>query len=121
MKDRFLVPPFSRTVPIKFPRQGIAYDDLSDAEKELWDAIEWDEDGTTTPTRIESSALNSWLFNEDTVDKALAHLMTRGQHVAGGDRLSQTLIFANNHAHRQFITRRCNAHSPHPKITVSQS
>jgi type I restriction enzyme, R subunit len=52
------VPPFSRTVPIKFPRQGIAYDDLPDEEKELWDAIEWDEDGTT-PTRVESSALNS--------------------------------------------------------------
>ena len=58
IKDRFLVPPFSRTVPIKFPRQGIAYDDLSEEEKELWDATEWDDDGTT-PTRVESSALNT--------------------------------------------------------------
>ena len=120
IKDRFLVPPFSRTVPIKFPRQGIAYDDLSDEEKELWDAIEWDEDGTTTPTRIESSALNSWLFNEDTVDKALAHLMTRGQHVAGGDRLGKTIIFAKNQAHAQFIIERFDANYPHLKGTFAR-
>src|SRR5207302_3597091 len=120
IKDRFLVPPFSRTVPIKFPRQGIAYDDLSDEEKELWDAIEWDEDGTTTPTRVESSALNSWLFNEDTVDKALAHLMTRGQHVAGGDRLGKTIIFAKNQAHAQFIIERFDANYPHLKGTFAR-
>jgi len=120
IKDGFLVPPFSRTVPIKFPRQGIAYDDLSDEEKELWDAIEWDEEGTTTPTRVESSALNSWLFNEDTVDKALAHLMTRGQHVAGGDRLGKTIIFAKNQAHAQFIIERFDANYPHLKGTFAR-
>ncbi len=121
IKDGFLVPPFSRTVPIKFPRQGIAYDDLPDEEKELWDAIEWDEDGTTMPTRVESSALNTWLFNEDTVDKALAHLMTQGQHVAGGDRLGKTIIFAKSQAHAQFIIERFDANYPHLKGTFARA
>ena len=37
--------------------------------------------GTRTapsPTRVEAEAVNKWLFNDDTVDKVLAHLMTHG-------------------------------------------
>jgi type I restriction enzyme R subunit len=34
------------------------------------------------------SPINKWLFNADTVDKVLEHLMTHGQKVADGDRLS---------------------------------
>ena len=48
-------------------------------------------------------AVNKWLFNEDTVDKVLEHLMTRGLTVAGGDRLGKTIIFAKNQAHADFI------------------
>jgi type I restriction enzyme R subunit len=120
IKDGFLVPPFPRSVPIKFPRQGISYADLSDQEKELWDAIEWGEDGAETPAKVESAALNSWLFNEDTVDKALAHLMTRGQMVAGGDRLGKTIIFAKNQAHAQFIVERFDANYPKLKGTFAR-
>jgi type I restriction enzyme R subunit len=115
IKDGFLVPPFPRSVPIKFPRHGITYADLPDEEKELWDAIEWSEDGSDAPTKVESSALNSWLFNNDTVDKALAHLMTRGQMVAGGDRLGKTIIFAKNQAHAQFIIDRFDVNYPRLK------
>ena len=39
---------------------------------------------------MEAEAVNKWLFNIDTVDKVLAHLMTRGAKVAGGDRLGKT-------------------------------
>jgi type I restriction enzyme R subunit len=35
------------SVPLKFQREGIKYDDLSEEEKEQWDALEWNEDGTT--------------------------------------------------------------------------
>ena len=72
------------------------------------------------PTKVESSALNSWLFNEDTVDKALAHLMTRGQMVAGGDRLGKTIIFAKNQAHAEFIIERFDANYPHLKGTFAR-
>jgi type I restriction enzyme R subunit len=63
--DGFLVPPGAVSVPHKFQREGIRYDDLSDEEKEQWDAVEWDEDGAT-PAVIEPAALNNWLFNADT-------------------------------------------------------
>ena len=39
------------------------------------------------PNDIDPAALNSWLFNKDTVDKVLEHLMTRGITVAGGTTL----------------------------------
>src|SRR4029077_17574399 len=93
--DGFLVPPKAVSVPLKFQREGIRYDDLSDDEKEQWDALEWDEDGTV-PAMLEPAALNKWLFNADTVDKVLEHLMTHGLKVADGDRLAKTIIFAKS-------------------------
>jgi type I restriction enzyme R subunit len=64
---------------------------------------------------VEAAADNRWLFNEDTVDKVLAHLMTRGQTVAGGDRLGKTIIFAKNNDHALFIADRFNRNYPHYK------
>ena len=77
VKDGFLVPPKAVSVPLKFQREGINYDDLSEEEQEQWDALEWTEDGDV-PDRIEAEAVNKWLFNKDTVDKVLEHLMTKG-------------------------------------------
>ena len=114
VRDGFLVPPKAVSVPLKFQRGGINYDDLSEDEKDQWDALEWDEDGTV-PNRVEAEAVNKWLFNTDTVDKVLAHLMTRGITVAGGDRLGKTILFAKNQAHADFIAERFNANYPHYK------
>lgn len=114
VKDGFLVPPKAVSVPLKFQREGIRYDDLSDDEKELWDAVEWDEDGNV-PDRIEAAAVNKWLFNKDTVDKVLEHLMTKGLKIADGDRLGKTIIFAKNHDHAQFIAERFDTNYPHLK------
>lgn len=112
VRDGYLVAPQSVSVPLKFQREGIRYDDLSDEEREQWDELEWDEDGNV-PDQVEASAVNQWLFNTDTVDKVLAHLMTRGLQVAGGDRLGKTIIFAKNNDHAQFIYERFNANYPH--------
>ena len=79
VRDGFLVPPKAVSVPLKFQREGIKYDELSEEDKDQWDALEWDDDGTV-PDRVEADAVNKWLFNKDTVDKVLAHLMTRGPH-----------------------------------------
>ena len=49
------------------------------------------------------------------MDKVLEHLMTRGQKVAGGDRLGKTIIFAKNQAHAEFIAERFDANYPHYK------
>lgn len=114
VKDGFLVPSRSVSVPLKFMRDGVRYNELSEQEKDEWDALEWDEDGTT-PTEVESAALNKWLFNESTVDKVLEQLMDRGQKVAGGDRLGKTIIFARTQAHAEFIAVRFNQNYPHYK------
>ena len=112
VSDGFLVPPKAVSVPLKFQREGIKYDDLSKEEKEAWDAIEWDEDGAI-PDRVEAAAVNKWLFNEDTVDKVLEHVMSHGLKVADGDLLGKTIIFAKNHDHAQFIAERFDANYPH--------
>ncbi|MBW4551555.1 MAG: DEAD/DEAH box helicase family protein [Aphanocapsa sp. GSE-SYN-MK-11-07L] len=114
VKDGFLVPPKSVSVPLKFQYEGIKYDQLSEEEREQWDELDWSEDGQV-PDRVEAAAVNQWLFNIDTVDKVLAHLMTRGLKVAGGDRLGKTIIFAKNKDHANFIYERFNANYPQYK------
>ncbi len=114
IRDGFLVRPQAVSVPLRFQREGITYAELSEEEKDQWDALEWDDDGTV-PSRVESEAVNKWLFNKDTVDKVLEHLMTRGLTVAGGDRLGKTIIFAKNQQHADFIAERFNANYPHYK------
>lgn len=112
--DGWLVPPKAISVPLRFQREGINYDDLSDEEKEVWDALEWSEDGEI-PDRVEAAALNNWLFNEDTVDKVLEHLMANGLKVEEGDRLGKTIIFAKNSRHAHFIAERFDKNYPHLK------
>jgi type I restriction enzyme R subunit len=112
--DKHLVPMQAVSVPLKFQREGINYDDLTEEEKEQWDALEWNEEGTT-PDYVDAAALNKWLFNIDTVDKVLAHLMSKGQKVAGGDRLGKTIVFAKNNDHAEFIAERFNTNYPHYK------
>ena len=112
--DKFLVPPKAVSVPLKFEREGIKYDDLSEDEKDEWDAKEWDEEGNI-PNEVEAAAVNKWLFNIDTVDKVLEHLMTRGQYVSGGDLLGKTIIFAKNQDHADFIKQRFDINYPHYK------
>ncbi|MBK7674547.1 MAG: DEAD/DEAH box helicase family protein [Candidatus Accumulibacter sp.] len=114
VRDGFLVPPKAVSVPLKFQREGIKYDELSEEDKDQWDVLEWDDDGNV-PNRVEAEAVNKWLFNKDTVDKVLEHLMTRGLTVAGGDRLGKTILFAKNQHHAEFIAERFNANYPHYK------
>jgi len=51
VRDGFLVPPQAVSVPLKFQREGIKYEDLSDEDKDQWDAVEWDEDGRRARSR----------------------------------------------------------------------
>ena len=111
VKDGFLVPTQAVSVPLKFQRQGINYHELPEAEKEEWDNLEWNDEGNI-PEKIEAAGVNQWLFNKDTVDKVLEHLMTRGLKVAGGDILGKTIIFAKNQDHANFIAERFDANYP---------
>ena len=104
VEQGYLVPPKGLSVGTRFLRSGIAYADLSEDEKDEWDALDWGEDGA--PDEVGAEELNRFLFNEDTVDKVLQTLMTDGRRVAGGDRLGKTIIFAKNQRHAEFIQRR---------------
>ena len=112
--DGYLVPPKVQQVDLRFPREGIDYDSLSEEEQAQWESLDWgdDEDGGALPDRVNASAINSWLFNKDTVDKVLQHLMEHGHKVDGGDRLAKTIIFARNHEHAMFVEERFNHHYP---------
>ena len=112
--EGYLVPPRAISVPLQFQREGIRYSALSEAEKEQWDALEWDEadNSGNPPDEVNAQAINQWLFNTDTVDKVLAVLMERGHKVAGGDRIGKTIVFAKNQAHAEFITARFDANYP---------
>lgn len=114
--DEFLVPPRGVSVPLKFVREGIKRDELTMEEQEAWEDLEWgeDDDGNPLdpPDGVDAAKLNKWLFNEDTVDKVLAHLMTNGIRVAGGDRLGKTIIFVKNQRHADYIYERFIANYP---------
>lgn len=112
--DKYLVPAKSVSVPLKLPSQGITYDLLSEEEKERFELTDWkDRAEDVLPSgRVEPAAVNQWLFNEDTVDKVLKHLMERGLKVDSGDKLGKTIIFAKNHDHAVFIAERFNKNYP---------
>lgn len=108
--DGFLVPPRAISVPLKFPLKGLRYADLSKEEQEQWEEQDWGDE--EIPEEVSADAVNRWLFNTDTVDKALETLMIRGHRVAGGDRLGKTIVFAKNIQHAEFIAERFDANYP---------
>ncbi len=111
VREKYLVPSINISVPTKFTREGIKYSELSEKEKDDWDEIEWNEEGES-PEEISSSAINSWLFNQDTIEKVLKNLMENGLKVEGGDKLGKTIIFAKNHKHAIEIERVFNLNYP---------
>lgn len=102
VKDGYLVDFLSVESSLKFIEEGIVYDELSEEDKEVYEATFEDENGEL-PEKISSSALNSWLFNEDTIKKVLHILMTKGIRINYGEILGKTIIFAKNHDHAEKI------------------
>ncbi|PTA68606.1 hypothetical protein C8263_07390 [Deinococcus arcticus] len=112
VNDGYLVPPRGRDRTPGFLQRGIRYEDLSDAEKEEFDEVDWEEVGGRRE-EIAASEINQWLFNQSTVDEVLKDLMTLGLKTEGGDRLGKTIVFAANHKHALYIVQRFEANFPH--------
>ena len=112
VKDGYLVDFMSVETKLKFIEEGIAYDELSDADREAYEATFEDENGEL-PEKIVSSALNEWVFNEDTIRQVLHILMTEGLRIDYGQKLGKTIIFAKNHAHAEKIHEIFNKEYPH--------
>ena len=112
VKDGYLVDFISAETKLKFIEQGIVYDELSDADREAYEDTFTDENGEL-PESIASSALNEWIFNEDTIRQVLHTLMTKGLTIDYGSKLGKTIIFAKNHTHAEKILEVFNREYPH--------
>ena len=112
VKDGYLVDFLSVETKLKFIEQGIVYDELSDADKEAYEDTFTDENGEL-PESIASSALNEWIFNEDTIRQVLHTLMTHGLTIDYGSKLGKTIIFAKNHTHAEKILEVFNREYQH--------
>ncbi|MDR2855567.1 MAG: DEAD/DEAH box helicase family protein [Methanomicrobiales archaeon] len=111
VQDGYLVDFVSIESELKFISQGITYDDLTPEEKVEYEKTFSDEDGNVPPS-IESSALNEWLFNYDTIKKALHILMKNGQHIDFNTKIGKTIIFAKSHNHAEKILEVWNKEFP---------
>ena len=111
VKDGYLVDFISIETTLKFMTEGIVYDELSPEEQEEYENTFIDEDGNL-PVAIDSSALNQWIFNSDTIRKTLHILMAYGQRVEFGEKIGKTIIFAKNHNHAEKIFQVWNQEYP---------
>lgn len=105
VRDKFLVPPIGQEVELGFMQRGIRYDELSPADQKVFEETFRDAFGLF-PNEINAQAINGWLFNEDTIDKVLAHVMQHGIKVEGGEKVGKTIVFARNHDHAMAIRSR---------------
>lgn len=109
VEDGYLVDYRTRETTMKIIDEGIRYDDLSKEEQEEFDEIFEDEPQVRD---IDSSAINNFVFNKDTIDRVLSDLMEHGLKVEGGDKLGKTIIFAKNHKHAMAIKERFDLKFP---------
>ncbi len=112
VRDGYLVDYLSVESKLKFLDQGIVYDELSEDEKQQYENTFTDENGDL-PEQIGSSALNEWIFNEDTIREVLHILMEKGLRIDYGEKLGKTIIFAKNHRHAEVIYQVFNKEYPH--------
>ncbi|MEG2929836.1 MAG: DEAD/DEAH box helicase family protein [Oscillospiraceae bacterium] len=104
VKDGYLVDFLSVESKLKFLQEGISYPDLTEEQKAEYEDTFKDENGEVID-KITSSALNEWVFNEDTIKKVLDIVMSKGIRIDYGNSLGKTIIFAKNHKHAEEILR----------------
>ena len=110
--DGHLVDYISVESKLKFIEQGIVYDDLTEEEKEEYESKFIDENGEL-PEAIASSAINEWIFNEDTIKEVLHVLMRDGLRIDYGEKIGKTIIFAKSHKHAEKIHEIFGKEYPH--------
>ena len=112
VKDGYLVDFLSVETKLKFIEDGIVYADLSDEDKAIYENTFEMEDGSL-PEAINSSALNDWIFNTDTIRQVLDTFMENGIKIDYGQKIGKSIIFAKNHAHAEKILEIFNKEYPH--------
>ena len=112
VKDGYLVDFISVETTLKFIQEGIVYDELSEEDREAYENTFEDENGEL-PESIASSALNEWIFNEDTIREVLRILMKEGLKIDYGNKIGKSIIFAKNHKHAEEILKNFGKEFPH--------
>ena len=112
VKDGYLVDYISVETKTKFLDNGIVYDELSEEDREAYEKTFEDENGEV-PESIASSALNEWIFNEDTIREVLRVVMEHGLKIDYGNKIGKTIIFAKNHTHAEKILEVFGKEYPH--------
>ena len=83
VKQKYLVDYHTISTTTKFIERGIKYSELKEDREEYENLFEEGE----VQEEISSSAINSWLFNRDTIKIILETVMQKGLKVEGGDKL----------------------------------
>ncbi len=104
-QDHVLVPYLGIETHTSFLDEGITYDELSEEDRATIEE-DFEETGQDVPDHIANTQINTWVFNEKTVDAVLETLMEKGIRVNGGQDLGKTVIFAQNQKHARFIVER---------------
>ncbi|MBR2288377.1 MAG: DEAD/DEAH box helicase family protein [Clostridia bacterium] len=112
VRDGYLVDFISVETTLKFIQQGIVYDELSEEDKKAYEDTFEDENGEL-PESIAASALNEWIFNEDTIREVLRVVMENGLKIDYGNKIGKTIIFAKNHMHAEKILEVFGKEYPH--------
>ena len=84
VKQKYLVDYHTISTTTKFIERGIKYSELKEEDREEYENLF--EDGEVQE-EISSNAINSWLFNRDTIKIILETVMQKGLKVEGGDKL----------------------------------
>lgn len=108
VKEEYLVNYTTLEYKDAIMENGIHYDELSEEDKKHFEDT-FAEDPTISVTKkVPNTAVNKWLFNQDTIDNMLKELMEKGLKVSGGDVLGKTIIFARSSLHAKAIVERFN-------------
>ena len=84
VRQKYLVDYHTISTTTKFIERGIKYSELKEEDREEYENLF--EEGEVQE-EISSNAINSWLFNRDTIKIILETVMQKGLKVEGGDRL----------------------------------
>mgnify|MGYP000871820851 FL=1 len=84
VKQKYLVDYHTISTTTKFIERGIKYSELKEEDREEYENLF--EEGEVQE-EISSSAINSWLFNRDTIKIILETVIQKGIKVEGGDKL----------------------------------
>lgn len=84
VRQKYLVDYHTISTTTKFIERGIKYSELKEEDREEYENLF--EEGEVQE-EISSNAINSWLFNRDTIKIILETVMQKGLKVEGGDKL----------------------------------